>query len=153
MTERIVGTNGELIPFAGIGKWGYQRHFHAHEYAELAADYPMLTAVEEWFIAAARRSAAGASLTVLKEYPFEWVSSQFDDSRLLRVAFKVIYEPQADDMLIRSVGVRLYRDRDLYPGLMGGMPDPFAFARAAVEAVRDLGRLTAAVPRPDGIPE
>ncbi len=140
-----------LIPLSGIGTWVVARHFSPAEYAELARDYQMLELVEQAHIRGAHADAARNGLTVLSATPAQWLPSiAHDESMLLRTYLRVIYEPQADRKLIGDVARALAKTPDLWHP--GGY-SPGGIAEVAVRAVRDLGRLTASAPRPDGIPE
>jgi hypothetical protein len=139
----------ETVPMYRIGRFDFTRIFDPELVARIAGDYQALTAFEEEFERQARREAASRSLTVLQvASPVKW--RDYDNRRLLQISFDVRHEPQADDKLIYDVYIRLSQDRSLWAL---GAVDNIKIARAAVEAVRDLGRLTASVPRPESIPE
>jgi hypothetical protein len=148
MTERLTMST-QQIPMYETGSFRFIRHFDQALLVRIAGDYQALTAFEDEFLRQAHREAVERSLTVLQAYPVKWHDIRAGE-RVLEVAFEVRHEPQANDKLIYDVYTRLARDRSLWAL---GAVDNIKIARAAVEAVRDLGRLTATAPRPDGIPE
>lgn len=148
MTERLRYAT-ELVPMYEVGSFTYVRQFGAAEMAQFAGDFQTLTAIEAEFERQARRAAAERSLTVLNAPPAKW-RDLGPGIKVLEATYYVRHEPQTDDKLIYDVYVRLARDPALWAG---GIPNPQTLAQAAVKAIRDLGRLTASSPRPDGIPE
>jgi hypothetical protein len=148
MNERLHMAT-EIVPMYEVGSFKFARQFDPQLLARIAGDYQALTAFEEEFERQARRAAAERSLTVLRAEPPRWRDFPHGQ-RVLEVTYDVRHEPQANDKLIYEVYVRLARDPALWAH---GTPNPQTIAAAAVYAIRDLGRLTAAVPRPDGIPE
>jgi hypothetical protein len=145
----IYRTQTEIVPLYAVGKFSFTRQFDGQLLQRIAADYESLTAFEGEFERQARRAAAERSFTVLTSSGLKWRDVPHG-ARLLEVHYEVRHEPQTDDKLIFEVYRRLAHDPSLWAH---GTPNPQTIATAAVHAIRDLGRLTAAVPRPDGIPE
>jgi hypothetical protein len=149
MIERLYMST-QYVPMYETGSFRFIRHFDQTLLARIVGDYQALTAFEDEFLRQARREAVERSLTVLQAHPVKWHDIRAGE-RVLEVTFEVRHEPQANDQLVYDVYFKLARDPSLWQ--LGHTADPQKITRAAVEAVRDLGRLIATAPRPDDIPE
>lgn len=138
------------VPRWQDGKFKFDRHFDPPTLARLAASYGDLTEVEAEMLRNAYREAAAHSLTVLNVDHKGW-QVVGEMGQVYAVRMSVRWEPNPDDRLIYEVAARIHRDPDLWA--VGRPPTPYDLAEATVRAVRDLGRLSAIVPRPEGIPE
>lgn len=152
MTDRIMKPTAELVPLYQDGVFHFDRHFDPMTLDRLVGDDDQLSAIEAEQMRHAYRSAAEQSLTVLSEEHKGWTDVG-ERGRIYAIRLRVRHEPQALDRLIFQVSQRLARDPELWSQGPSVIPSPVLLARAAVLAVRDLGRLTAAVPRPESLPE
>jgi len=138
--------SAEIVPMYEVGAFDFVRVFDPLLLTRMAGDTQSMKAFEEEFERQARREAAERSLTVLQvASPLKWRDTP-DGRKLLEIRFDVRHEPQADDALLRGVYLRVMANPRL-------RDNPADLVRAVVEAVRDLGRLTASVPRPESIPK
>lgn len=143
-------SQAQPIPMYETGTWIFRKAFDPMLMHRLVDDPPLMARVEAELVRSAHLDAAEHSLTVLEESPPRWTEVEFLGS-VCTIQMTVRHEPQTDDTLIYAVAQRIAQDRDLWG--QQTMPSPPALAQAAVRAVRDLGRLTAAAPRPEGLPE
>lgn len=150
--DRIMKPSTEVVPLYRTGHYHLDRHFAGPQLAEIDADPELRESIEGELLRRAYREAANQSLTVLSEVHKGWTDAG-NHGRIYGIRLAVIHEPQTDDKLIYQVAARLYRDPDLWDQGPGVIPSEVAIARAALLAVRDLGRLTASAPRPGGVTE
>jgi len=130
MTDRISSPRG-LVPLYEWKMLTWERHLSQRQLDQLTPG--ALAEIERQIQREAHHEAAAKSFTVLQVPKTHWID--VPDGRIYVVQMDVVKEPQVADQLVYDVMQKVMRQ--VLPNA-----DPMELIRAAVLAVRDLGRLT-----------